>query len=708
MTNQTKKKKTLPLRLNILFLLIFLAFSAMIFRLGLLQIVYGEDYKEEVEKKEEVNVSTSVPRGKIYDRNYNAVVDNKPLNAITYTRSASTSQEERLKVARKLAEIIELDTKKITERDKKDYWIVTRPEKAEAKITKEDLQNVEDGKMKEEDLYQLQLNRITAEELAEITDEELKVLAIKSKMDSGYALTPQIIKNDNVTNEEYAYISEHLEDLPGVDITTDWQRQYPYQGMLQTLLGSTTDANEGLPQDQLDYYLARGYSRNDRVGVSYLEYQYEDVLQGQKEKIRNITDKEGNIIDTEMISEGEAGKDLVLTIDMELQQEVEAIITDELLAAKKKSGTQLLDRAFVVMMNPQNGELLSMAGKQIVNEDGERKVEDFALGAMTSSYTMGSAVKGATVLTGYQTGAIQPESVLLDEPLYIKGSPVKKSYQTMGYINDLTALQRSSNVYMFKTAIEMGNGEYRRNKSLPLETKAFSTFRNYFSQFGLGVKTGIDLPNEAKGFKGKDYTPGLLLDFSIGQYDTYTPLQMAQYVSTIANEGYRMQPQIVKEIREPDPQEGIGPVIKSVQPEVLNKVDMKASYVKRVQEGFRRVMQEKRGTAYGYFMGADYNPAGKTGTAQAFYDGPNEDKFLTPTYNLTLVGYAPFNNPEVAFAVVVPWAYENASDSHPINNQIGRRIMDKYFELNEKQEEEGLKNENIEKIQEEAEGTTEE
>jgi cell division protein FtsI/penicillin-binding protein 2 len=700
-----KKKRTVPLRLNILFFLVFLVFSGMILRLGIVQIVYGEDYRKEVERNEEVNISTSVPRGKIFDRNYNTIVDNKPINAITYTRSNTTSQEERLEVAAKLAKIfdqdrtdskedqeeLEQELEKITLRDKKDYWILTRPKEAEKKITKADRQKVLDGVMSDDDLYDRQLERITEKDLQEISIDELKILSIKREMDSGYALAPQIIKKDNISEQEFAYISEHLEDLPGVDITTDWERQYVFDKTLRTLIGSISSSEEGIPEDRLDYFTSREYSRNDRVGKSYLEYQYEDILQGQKAKARNITDKSGNILETEIISEGKSGKDLIMTIDVQLQQEVEKIIEEELLAAKKKSGTALLDRAFVVMMDPRNGEMLSMAGKQIKkDENGKTVLEDYALGAMTSSYTMGSAVKGATVLSGFESGVIKPGTVQLDEPLYIKGSPPKKSYRNMGNIDDLEALQRSSNVYMFKTAIAMANGEYRRNKSLPLDTSAFSALRNYYSQFGLGVKTGIDLPNEATGFKGEDLTPGLLLDLSIGQYDTYTPLQMAQYVSTIANGGYRMKPQLVKEIREPSPKDNLGSVIQSINPEILNRLDMKSEYIERVQEGFRRVTQEKNGTAYSYFSGADYFPAGKTGTAQAFYDGPNKDKFLSPTYNLTLVGYAPHKNPEVAFAVVVPWAYDTAKNSHPINNLIGRRVMDKYFELKSEQSKEGI------------------
>ena len=110
----------------------------------------------------------------------------------------------------------------------------------------------------------------------------MQILAIKRQMDSGYSLTPQYIKNEGVSAKEMAVVSEHLDELPGVDVTSDWERSYPYKSLIRTLLGSVSSSNEGLPSNLLDHYLSLGYSRNDRVGKSYLEYQYESLLQGQK------------------------------------------------------------------------------------------------------------------------------------------------------------------------------------------------------------------------------------------------------------------------------------------------------------------------------------------------------------------------------------------------------------------------------------------
>lgn len=679
-----KKKNHLPLRLNILFFAVFLLFSLMIVRLGVVQLVHGETFREEVERTEDITIGTMVPRGKIMDRNQNVVVDNNALNAIIYTRYPTTTSEQILETATKLSKLITMKTDRITERDRKDYWILLHPEEAKEKITKEEWALFEEGELEDQDLYRLQLDRITEEEQNSFTKEELQILAIKREMDSGYALTQIIIKSD-VTEREYARVSENLALLPGVDIATDWERGYPYDETLRSLLGKVTTRQEGLPSEKVDYYVSRGYSRNDRVGKSYIEMQYEDVLFGKKGQIQNITDKAGNVLSSTIISEGEAGKDLILSLDINLQIEVEKIIEEELAAAKGRAGNHMLDRAFVVMMNPKTGEVLSLAGKQYTKENGKTVMKDFALGTITTSYPMGSAVKGATLLTGYETGAIQPNTVFYDAPLVIKGTPPKASYRNMGNVNDLTALRLSSNVYMFHTVIKIGKGQYIPNGPLSLSADVFDTLRYYFSKFGLGVKTGIDLPNESIGFKNTTETsPGLALDMGIGQYDNYTPLQLAQYVSTIANDGYRMQPQILKEIHDPEKSgEGTtGKMIYSSEPKVLNRIDMKKEYIDRVKEGFRQAFQESGGTAYSHFnlASAPYSAAGKTGTAETLYYGPNESYRGSDTYNLTLVGYAPHDDPEVSFSIVVPWV----NDSDQINNNIGKRIMDAYFELKEK------------------------
>ncbi|PGP67580.1 penicillin-binding protein [Bacillus cereus] len=688
-----KKQKTyISIRLNIMFLCIFVLFSAIIMQLGKVQIVEGEAYKNQVESSQNAITSIPVPRGQILDREGKTVVNNKSLRTITYTRVKGITSEDILKTAKDLAKVLEMpeqDINKLTDIDKKDFWMQLNLKRAETKITKKDIEKFKEkgieGKELDKKIEDLRRGRVTEVELAELTAQDLKVLAIKSKMTSGFQMAPQIIKKD-VSEQEYAVISENLANLPGVDASVDWERIYVNDGLFRSVLGNVSNADEGLPRERLDYYLVRDYSRNDRVGKSYIEQQYEDVLHGTKKEVRSIADKQGNTIRTETVSEGKSGKNLTLTIDMELQKKVEESI--EKILKQYKGSESMLDRAFVVMMNPKNGQVLSMAGKRLVEKDGKMEVEDYALGTLTSSYELGSTVKGATVLTGFETNAITPGTHFYDAPMKFKGTKEKKSWKNFGDIDDLRALQVSSNVYMFNIALKIAGVDYVKNSSLDIKQEYFDKMRYYFRQFGLGVQTGIDLPNETAGQIGKkDNQPGFLLDYSIGQYDTYTPLQLAQYISTIANGGYRMKPQIVQEIREQTVQKDeVGKVVQSIEPVVLNRIDMKQEYINQVKEGFRKVFQEGDGTGVRAFQKAPYKPAGKTGTAQTVYGGENAigrnakgDR--RECYNLTLAGYAPYDDPEVAFSVVVPWV-EN--DKSGINSDIGKEVLDAYFDLKNK------------------------
>ncbi|WML27041.1 penicillin-binding protein 2 [Neobacillus sp. OS1-33] len=685
MDQHKKKKSHFPFRLNILFFSVFLLFSVLILRLGFVQIVYGENFKRDLERKEDITVSNPVPRGKILDRDYRIIVDNVPKNAITYTNEGF-SQQVMLETAEKLAKLIHKETDKVTERDRLDFWLINNPDRANAKITKNEMELYYAKKLTDMDIYKLKLGRIAADELKEINKDKLEALALFKEFNNGYKFTTQVIKNEGVTSKELAVVNENLQSLPGVDTTTDWERSYSFDGTLKSVLGKVTKSDDGLPAEQLEYFLARDYNRNDRVGKSQLEWQYEDVLHGYKSKVKNVTDKTGNVIENHPVSKGKKGKDLVLSIDMDLQMKVDRIIEEELWAAKRYPGTFLTDRAYVVLMNPKTGEVLAMSGKKIVRnkQTGRVEMEDDALGTFTTTYNVGSTVKGATILTGYKTGAIAPGTVFDDAGLKIQATPLKKSYAYLGKLNEINALKLSSNVYMFHTAIRIGKGHYEYDKPLNFSSKAFDTIRNSFASFGLGTRTGIDLPNEQSGFKGTSHLPGYLLDLVIGQYDTYSAMQLAQYVSTIANGGYRMQPHVVKQMLEPkEGKDELGPIVKEISPTVLNSIDVNPDWMYRVQVGFKKVMQERGGTAYKYFRNARYSPAGKTGTAEAFYDGPERHRFgkePPPVMNLSLVSYAPSTNPEIAMAVIVPWAYQGKKDNRA-NLKIGRRVLDTYFEM---------------------------
>ncbi|MDN7245769.1 peptidoglycan D,D-transpeptidase FtsI family protein [Planococcus shenhongbingii] len=688
---KAKLKSHTVFRMNILFFSIFLLFSVLILRLGYLQIVKGEDFTRALARTEEVPVNTSVPRGRIFDSEGRVQVDNNPVNAITYTKMQTTKQEEMLEVASELAKLIEKELDKVTLRDKQDFYIMLHNEEATAKVTDEERQAIEnediDEKEKQRKLDALIREKITDEELNSLTPEELEILAIYREMTSGYALSPQIIKNENVTDEEFARVSERLTDpkLKGVNTVTDWKR---VKSSDLTILGSTTTPEQGIPANKLDYYLARDYSRNDRVGTSFLEQEYEEVLQGQKSMVKNITDGRGRVIDTVPVDEGKPGKDLILTIDSEIQSAMEKIVADKLLELKKGPNSQLVKDAYLVMMDPKNGDIISLVGKRLgTDRNGKTVVNDNAFGAFTASHEMGSTVKGATLLAGYEHDAVELNEVMIDEPLKIAGTAQKNSVFNTTLFNripmsDLQAIERSSNVYMFKIALRIAGATYEYNRGIKIPEESFTAMRNSYAQFGLGVKTGIDLPNEATGYAGGSSNGGSLLDLSIGQYDTYTPLQLAQYIATIANDGYRVKPHLVKEIRQAS-EDGmtLGPIETTVEPQVLNRINNTQEEINQVKEGMRRVYSGAYGSARAYFSDAKYEAAGKTGTAEVTYYDKGHPFHGKYSINIAHVGFAPFENPEIAYAVVIPYVTTSARGVPKANNEIARAAADKYFEI---------------------------
>ncbi len=701
---KAKHHSNLTFRMNVLFFAIFLVFSMLIFRLGYMQIVKGEEYVSELERKEEVPVNTSVPRGRMYDRYGRILVDNQPENAITYTKMPSTKTEEMIEIAEKLAQLIEQPTNRVTLRDKQDFWIIKNHDAAYAKVTDKEKKKIRAQENVTESQVNAQIDklvreRITNEELLQLTEKDMEVLAIFREMVAGYNLSPQIIKSENVSADEFARVSERLTQLPGVNTTTDWKR---LKLSSLAILGRTTVPAKGIPKEKLNYYLARDYSRNDRVGESYIEAQYEDLLQGQKSVVKNITNKKGQIVDTVTTFEGKPGNDLKLTIDSELQLETEKIVERELLKLKSRGGSYLLDRAFLVMMDPNTGDILSMVGKKIEKnpETGKNEVIDYSYGSFTTAYEVGSAVKAATLLTGYKLGAITPKTVLGDEPIHLLNTPIKKSiFNQGGYISmdGLNALEQSSNVFMFKTALLINGTPYSYGMPLRLNDNTFPKMRNSYAQFGLGVNTGIDLPNEFSGVQGPTGPTygGKALDLAIGQYDTYTPLQLAQYISTIANGGYRIQPHVVKEIHEPSKDgESLGQLVTEIGPTILNHIDNSPAEIDYVKKGLRRVYTGAKGTARAQFANAPYTAAGKTGTAEVVYFGPLKEHYGTQALTLTHVGFAPYENPEIAYAVVIPWATTGREHlSH--NNVIARESVDKYFELKAKYQAEKMTDSNV-------------
>ena len=677
--SKNKKKinydKVISARFTLFLVVMLFLFCIVLIKVFKVMIIDKKTYTEDLSILTYSTVSgTSSPRGRIYDRNYNILVDNKSLKTITYRKQKGITNLEMIKVASELVPHIDLNYQKLTDRAKREYYFAKNKSLCDKLVTKGEKEKVKQMKMTQNELDELKISRIKDENL-NFSPEEQKVAYLYYLMNKGYTYEEKIIKS-NVSDKEYAYVSENNEELTGFNTKIDWERVYPYGDVFKTILGKVSTSTQGIPAEDKDYYLEKGYNLNDRVGISYLEKQYEEYLHGEKDVYEIVNSHE-----TKLLKEGSRGKDIVLTIDINLQSEVERILSEQVAMAKGEANTDYYDHSGVIIQDPKTGEILAMASKRIVNGS----IIDNTTSLLISPITPGSVVKGASMLVGYNTGAIHIGEYMRDECVKIAGIEKAKcsSVDNLGTINDITALAKSSNVYQFKTAIRVNGQEYYYNMPLIFKQSSFDTYRNMYHSFGLGVKTGIDLPVESNGYTSKDKAAGNLLDFVMGQYETYTPIQLSQYISTIANSGERVEPHLLKEVHKSSDNDEIGALDFKVEGKVLNKVDTKPEYMNRVKEGFIAVLNSPGGYGVGY-MNPAMRPAGKTGTSQSFIDTNNDGKIDTETITSSFLGYAPYDNPKMSIMVTSPdSSHPNSSTNYAslVTYHITQAITAKYSEM---------------------------
>lgn len=677
--NKRKKKinyeRIINKRVFVILIALISLFSVVFIKLFMVMLIDKDKYNDKLLALTNKRITlNSSPRGRIYDRNYNVIVDNKAINTIVYKKEKGTTNKEMIELAYTVSPHLNLDVSRLTLRAKKEFYLAKYPDKCKKKIKSSEYEKVKQRKLSNKDIEELKIERISLDELNVFKDEDLKTAYLYYLMNNGYTYEEKVIRN-GASDEEFAYISENNDKLKGFNTRVDWERVYPYGDTLRTILGTVSSSSQGIPSEDKNYYLKLGYSLNDRVGLSYLEKQYESYLKGEKNVYEAVNSHE-----LRLVKEGMRGNDIVLSIDINLQKEIDNLIDEAIIKAKSEANTEYYDHSSVIVTDPNTGEILAIASRKIVGD----KIIDNVNSILISPITPGSVVKGASMLVGYETGAIKFGEKMLDECVKIAGAPEKcSSVNDLGVIDDLTAMAKSSNVYQFKTAIRVNGQEYYRGMKLNFNQKSFDTYRNMYHAFGLGVKTEIDLPIESAGYTSVDKASGNLLDFVMGQYETYTPIQLAQYVSTIANGGNRMQPHLLKEVRKATDKDTLGDVMYTFEPKVLNRIEVKSENLKRVQEGFYAVMHMSGGYGRGY-INDRMDAAGKTGTSQSFIDTNNDGIIDTETITSSFIGYAPYNNPKVAFMVTSPnSSHANSSNNFAslVNYRLTRAITDKYYDM---------------------------
>lgn len=637
-------------RLTILMIVIVLLFAGISVRLMDVQIRQKDAYTTKLAAASLKKQVTPTPRGQMVDRKGVAVATTVSAMNIIYNAPSNVTAEEQWELAQKFAQQFQVTSDSLTTRDLKDAYITLhkgengRNDQANHLFSEEELSS-----LKDDALYKLKLERITKEMLdAELDEATRNAWVVYSAMEVHSESSHARVILENVDSDKVAYLTEHKEEYRGFDVDfSSWRREYPFESTLRDVLGQITTNKQGLPSELQLYYQAKGYEMNARVGRSGLEQQYEDLLSGTSKVSTVKYDENGNPIFTE-INAGKKGYDVQLTIDVALQQKVDDILKSYLQANGRKGNRPDFSKLFFSLMNPKTGEIYAMSG-MLLQEDGT--MIPYASGNYIDDFTPGSVVKGATVYMGLNEGVVTPSEQIYDTPMKIQGTATKQSYNgQIGLANAVRALELSSNVYMFNVAIRLAGATYVENQPLGIDAEtAAATFKlmtNYYASFGLGTLTGLDVPNEKLGFTGTNQSAGLLLDYSIGQYNNYTPIQLLQYVSTIANDGVKVQPRLVSGAYGVNSDYLVFTNEVKVQSTIYGNTD----YLDTVQDGFHACVTSKN--CGGKLQALSYDAAAKTGTAEVTV--LTEDGTTRSSTNASMVGYAPFDNPEVAFVCAAP------------------------------------------------------
>ncbi len=618
--------------------IIFLIFSIKIYSL---RILNHEEYMYLYRSKDELYVTSSnAPRGRILDRNGVVLVDNTYENNIVYYKNSSYTKDKEIEIASYLEDYIDID---IDEDKVKEFYLNDHDIKN--LLTKKELKDYEYRKISKESLQELLMSKVTSKMLEEYDETMQKRIMIYYKMNEGYYYEGKILLK-NISDEVCASIIE--KDITGVTCEKSYIRDYKYPG-LTNVLGKVSL----IPEEEVEDYLKKGYKMNDYVGVSGLEKYYDEYLRG-----KDAVYKVNKDYSLKLIKEEEKGNDLVLALDIDLYNNINDIIKTNMVKAKKEVNTNYFTDTYVLVSDVKTNNIISLNGIEILSNNKDYSFKDITSKIFTSSFTVGSVIKGASHTVGYLNNAIEIGKKIKDGCIKLYNVPAKCSFKDLGYLNDIEALKMSSNYYQFKTLLNVLGVSYTPNIKVDVTEDNFIYYRDIFGMYGLGTKTNIDYPIEYTGLKGDKVSADLLLNFVIGQYDNYTALGLLSYINTIANYGTRKSLSLALKDNE-----------------VIDIVPLDKEYYDRIIEGFYEVVNS--GTGLGYTDRA-YNAVGKTGTSETYYS--KDVTTITSSY----VMYMPKDDPKYSLVVITPNIGISNQDkisfaNRKMSKEISKLIYEKYI-----------------------------
>lgn len=666
-------------------MLLIISFIFLI-RLFNLQIINGSEYRTLSQNKMMRTTASVAARGNIYDRN-GVVLASSKIGYDVVIYDTGETYESLNEILLKVSNIIEIN---------KDKVVSNLP------MTLDGFEFVSDSaKTRFLDTYDFEENITYEEAFAKLcekykikedlsTAEKLKILNLRYEIArNGYSLFTYVTIANNVSYETMAYIEEIKVELGGVTVLASPKRYYNYGESLAHVLGYVSS----ISADEYASLKSEGYSQNSIIGKTGLESFLEQYLKGENGVVRTEINATGTASYEYVYKQAVSGKDVTLTIDYRLQKIAEEALEKQIKALQNETDGKYTDASAgaVVITNVKTGEVLALVSypsydpnlfiSGISYSDWKNINEDPNIPmfnrATQGTYSPGSTFKMISAIAGLETGKITATELIEDTGVYpYSYNPVCWIYtdyhRTHGLVNVADAIKVSCNCYFYEVGRRVG----------------IKTLVEYAMMFGLNKKTGIELTETTgtiAGTQDVDWYLGDTLSAAIGQsYNSFTPVELVNYIATLANGGTLNRLTLIK---------SIGEGTDAVEDEELNEyieaktgvettsiqLEFKEGTLETVLSGMERSSMESGGGTYYVFGGNAVEVAGKTGTAEVG----------TGSSNALFGGYAPISNPDIAIVVVIEHGGSGLNAA-----SVAKDIVNEYYSI-KKQESSVKSNQDI-------------
>ena len=663
-------------RFLVLKIIMFFMLAAIVVRLFSIQIINGEAYLKTASSRLSTNVINKAARGDILDKYGNVLVTNKSGYCVVMQKTSNEDSEINSVIGQVVDILISTDNTAVDNLPisfDKPYMFIFDDDNGNGTTNDERQSWFKNNKyigeyisqdMSPDEVLDAYRNIYRIQESGNEAYDR-SIIGVRYEADlKNFSYSNPVTIAENINAEAVAAIKERREEIKGITVTEEYVRTYTKPGFATHILGRAGQ----ISSEEYEKNKNNGYALNDIIGKQGIERWAESYLRG-KDGVEGLTATvDGNKIELAKGVDPVPGNYVMLTIDSELQQTLEASLERTI-----KSIGNDCNAGGAVVLDVNSGDTLAIASyptydMSTFNADFSELVSDksnpMLNRAVSGLYSPGSTFKPLTAIAGIQSGVLRANERIQCTGVYRFYKDYQPScwlwseYQSMHNHQDVTqAIENSCNVFFYELGRRLG----------------IDTLDEYAKKFGLGQYTGIQLTEETQGHMASpdykkqvvenvidsDWFGGDTLQAAIGQsYSLFTPLQLANYCATIANGGTRYKVNLIDSIRSTVD----GSVVESFDTEVIEQILIAPETMSRIRGGMKKVVDE--GSARSIFEGYPIEIGGKTGTAQ-LGSGAN---------NAIFIAYAPFDNPQIAVAVVLEHGERGTNAG-----RVAKDVFDKYF-----------------------------